>query len=348
MSIKTNRIFDPPTISTKASESIQNAKNKEASYKLGIFGMEEYVMARHGKLNGLLADTSQGKTTVLNILANNFAGQLDVDNDEIGIVVTWEDTIEDYGIADLSRISKIPLASLYHGDVKQGEYKRLLSASAERAGTPLWLIGLSAEYAGIQSMLTMTDIFEAVDYIADKQKKRVRFVMLDYLQQINRDDITGERDTRMRFAGVVSKTKQLAMNYNACVFLASQVTRAKVESKKFRLPEMHWAMETANFEHVCDGILSQWMPWKSLDVWDMGECIQEKQGVSGKAIFVRPETMLMKIVKQKKGGTGHVQALDFLPEYQMLVEYGEAEHVREQIRQTYLDDFMERESEAVS
>jgi DnaB-like helicase C terminal domain len=341
--MQTNRIFDPPTISTKAQDSIRSAKDAVKSLSLGIYGMDGYVMARDGKVNGLLADTSQGKTTVLSIIAANFADQINWQNDEIGAVVTWEDTIEDYGVADLSRFSKIPLSSLYHGDVKESEYKRLLQAGMKRAKTPLWLIGLSSASQGIQEPLTMTDVFEAIDYLTNKQGKRVKFVMLDYLQQINRDD-TGEKDTRMKFVKVVSRSKQLALNFNTCVFIASQVARSKVEAKKFRLPDMHWAMETANFEHVCDGIISQWMPWKSLDVWSPGECIQEKQGMDGNALFVRPETFLMKTVKQKKAATGHVQALDFLPEYQMLVPYGKADEEREVIRQTYLDDYMAREA----
>jgi replicative DNA helicase len=208
-----------------------------------------------------------------------------------------------------------------------------MKASAERAGTPLWLAGHS-ETSATRPMLTMTDIFAVCDNLTNVQGKKIKFIMADYLQRINRDD-TKERDTRMQFVKIVDGLKNLALSYQACVFIGSQVRRDQVEKARWRQPQSHWATETSNFEHSCDGMISLWMPYKSKDVWKVGDCLIEKQGIDGDAIFVSKELILTEILKQKKGETGIVKALDFIPEYGMFEKYGTAEQVRKQIKSEY-------------
>jgi replicative DNA helicase len=323
-------VFDPPTISTRAVHTIQNNKTEAPSYTLGVPALNDYVMHRKNKVNGLLADTSQCKTTFMSHLARHTATQLNTEAGDVGIFFTWEDTIEDFGMSDIAFYSKIPLASLYHGDVKEYEFKRLLKASVERASTPLWIVGQSEALTKAQPRMTMTDVFAAVDYVQNVQKRNVKFVMLDYLQRISRDDIN-EKDTRMKYSGVMDKVKDLALAYHPSTWIGSQVGRDKVEKLKWRQPQIHWAMETANFEHTCDGALSLWLVHKSKDVWHEGDCLQEKQGVDGEAIFVRKETLIAEILKQKKAETGQVRAMDFVPEFNMFVPYNTAGQVRQEI-----------------
>ncbi len=331
-------IYDPPTISTRATHSIRNAKTEAASFSLGLPAMGDFVMARRNKVIGILADTSQGKTSVMSFIARQLATQIDADNGEIGVYVTWEDTVEDFGIGDIAYYSKIPLASLYHGDVNEGEYKRMLRAAVERAKTPLWVVGQSDTSTHATPRMTMTDVSAALDYIINVQNKNVRFIMLDYLQRISRADMRSERDTRMQYSGVMDAVKELALNFHPVTFIASQVTRSKVEAHKWRQPQIHWAMETANFEHTCDGAFSLWLPHKSKDVWKLGDCLQEKNNPDDVAIFVRKETMLLEILKQKKAETGQVRAVDFLPEYNTFVPYGTADKAREEIKRSSHED----------
>jgi hypothetical protein len=325
-------LFDPPTISTRTEKSIRQAGAAGvASYDIGIPGLKEYyVMARANKINGLIADTSQGKTTTMGAIARVMADQLDYENDEIGLFVTWEDTIEDFGMSDIAAYSKIPVASLYHGAMKEAELKKMLQGAAQRASAPLWVMGQSEQTTKLQPQFTMTDVSVAMDYLINKQGKKIKFVMLDYLQSISRGDVRDEPDGRLQFSAVMNKVKEMTMSFHPCTWIGSQITRSKAEKVKWRQPGIHWAMETANFEHRCDGMLSLWLPWKSLDVWKPDECLQEKQGTDGKAIFVRPETMLIEVLKQKKAPTGKVQAVDFMPEYSTLIEYDTAAQYRSQ------------------
>jgi hypothetical protein len=325
-------IFDPPAISTATVNSIEASKKDPTSLDIGIPTLHQFVMARKSKVIGMLGDTSHGKTSVMTLIAREMAGQIDAANGEIGVYITWEDNIEDFGLSDLANMSKIPLASLYHGDVKEHEFNRLIRASADRAKTPLWLVGHS-ESSGARARMTMTDVWEAMDNLQNKQKRKIRFVMMDYLQRINRGDMRGEGEARLQFSGIMDSIKDLSLAYQPAVFIGSQVSRSKVESSKWRQPQIHWAMETSNFEHTCDGALSVWMPYKSKDVWSEGDCLQEKQGIDGTAIFVRKETMLIEILKQKKAEAQLLKAVDFLPEYNMIVPYNAAANARAKIEQ---------------
>jgi len=325
-------IYDPSLISKKTVESIQSERANPGYLDIGIkqFGTD-FVMARKSKVIGLLGDTSQGKTSLMVHMAREMAGQLEETKNEIGLFVTWEDNIEDFGMVDIANISTIPVKSLYNGHVSEGEFSRMLKAAAARAGTPLWLAGHS-ETSANRPMLTMTDIFSVCENLISKQGKVIRFIMLDYLQRINRTD-TKERDTRMQFANIMDMTKNLALSYQTCVFIGSQVRRDQVEKAgKDRQPQTHWAMETSNFEHSCDGMLSVWMPHMSKDVYKVGDSIEAKVGINAEPITVTKELMGIQILKQKKGETGKRKWVDFIPEYGMFVDYGTANKVRDQIK----------------
>lgn len=326
-------IFDPPLISTKTIESINNEKAHPEYLDIGIKQLgNNFVMARKSKVIGLLGDTSQGKTSLMIHMAREMSKQIEGDKNEIGLFVTWEDNIEDFGMVDIANISKIPISSLYNGQVKEGEFDRMMKAASDRAATPLWLAGHS-ETSLSRPMLTMTDIFMVCENLINKQGKKIRFIMLDYLQRINRED-TRERDTRMQFVKIMDLVKNLALSYGACVFIGSQVRRDLVEKHKWRQPQTHWAMETSNFEHSCDGMISVWMPYMSKDVWKVGDCLKEKTGVSDTALFVTKETMLIEILKQKKGQTSILKAVDFIPEYGLFADYGTAQAVRKEIEES--------------
>jgi len=326
-------IFDPPQISNATVRSVENSQNDPTSLDLGIPELNEFVMARKDKVIGVLGDTSHGKTSLMTAIARNMATQINADAGEIGVYITWEDNIEDFGLSDLANFSKIPIASLYHGDIKGNRFERMMKASVERAKTPLWLVGHS-EASGARPRMTMADVWEVCDNLVNKQKRKIRFIMCDYLQRINRQDMRGEGETRMQYSGVMDSLKDLALAYHPALFIGSQVSRSKVESTKWRQPQIHWAMETSNFEHTCDGAISTWLPYKSNDVWADGECLQEKQGTNGTAIFVSKDLMLVSILKQKKAKAPILKAVDFLPEYNMFVPYGRAEAERNIIMNT--------------
>lgn len=301
-----NFVFDPSLVSTLTVGSIKAAQDNPDTLATGIPQMDDhFIMMRPRRVNGILAYTSQGKTSLMNILARNFIPQ--IGENEIIVYVTWEDSIEDLSLSFLANTSRIPVQSLFRGKLNTSEWDAMMRAATHRAQTPLWLIGHSEQKEARRPRLTMTDIWAAMEYIVDTRKKKVRAVFLDYLQRINRDDQRGE--TRMQYMAIMDKVKDLALGFDTCVVIGSQVGR-DVKERKWKQPQDNDAQETSNFEQTCDGIISLWIPKKTEK---LGDCLLEKQGVNGQAVFVTDNLMMIQTLKQKKAQAPVLRAVDFYP-----------------------------------
>jgi len=316
-------LFDPPQISTLAINQIRLEQQGGQGLKLGLPQLDaHFITARPGKFIGVLAQTSHGKSSWMNFTAGNMTKQL-VD-DEIGIYATWEDTVEDFGITDLSSVSGVPMASVYSGSATEADFKKLMSAAAQRATSPLWVVGHSDSFKTASPRLTMTDILLVMENIIEKQKKNVRFIMFDYLQLVNLSDMRKD-DRRVQFNDVIQAMRDLAKGYGLTAFCATQVKR-EVSDRKWSQPQINDAMETSGFEHACDAAISLWNVHRSQG-WELGKVVQE--GRNGELdITVTKELMLIETLKQKKGDAKIVQAFDFIPEYNHFTEYNGATKYR--------------------
>lgn len=302
-----NFVFDPSLVSTLTVGSIKAAREHPDCLQTGIPQLDDhFVMMRSRRVTGILAYTSHGKTSVMNILARNFVKQ--IKDDEIILYATWEDSVEDLTLAQLAYASRIPVTSLFGGKLGFGEWENMMGAATQRAQMPLWVIGHSEQKEARRPRLTMSDTWAAMEFIADKRKKKVRAVFLDYLQRINRDDIKG--DTRIQYMAIMDKVKDLALAFDTCVVIGSQVGR-DVKDRKWKQPQDNDAQETSNFEQTCDGMISLWIPKKTEK---LGECMIEKKGIDGQAVFVTENLMFIQTLKQKKAKAPVLRAVDFLPE----------------------------------
>ena len=307
-------VFDPSLVSTLTVDSIKAAKDNPDYLKTGIPQLDDhYGMQRPRRVNGWLAYTSHGKTSLMNILARNFVSQ--IGEDEVIVYATWEDSVEDMTLSYLANVSRVPVVSLFNGNLSVGEWESMMKAATQRATTPLWLIGHSEQKESRRPRLTMTDITAAMEYIVDKRKKKVRAVFLDYLQRINRDDKKGEM--RGQYMAIMDSVKDLALDFNTCVNIGTQVGR-DIKERKWKQPQDNDAQETSNFEQTCDGMISLWIPKKTEKI---GDQLIEKTGVDGQAVFVTENLMMIQTLKQKKAKAPVLRAVDFLPETNEIQTY---------------------------
>lgn len=309
-----NIVFDPSLVSTLTVGSIKAAKEHPDYLRTGIPQIDDhYVMMRPRRVNGILAYTSHGKTSLMNIMARNFVDQ--IGEDEVIVYSTWEDSVEDMTLSYLANVSRIPVQSLFHGDLSLSQWEGMMKAATRRAATPLWLIGHSEQKQARRPRLTMTDITAAMEYITDVRKKKVRAVFLDYLQRINRDDKKGEM--RGQYMAIMDNVKDLALDFNTCVVIGTQVGR-DIKERKWKQPQDNDAQETSNFEQTCDGMISLWIPKKTEKI---GDGLIAKDGVDGQAVNVTENLMLIQTLKQKKAKAPVLRAVDFLPETNEIQTY---------------------------
>jgi len=300
MSDITVKIFDPQTIADLGVRKINDSRDKKRKRfftNLPNNFDDKYVMFQPKKVTGLLADTSNYKTGFSNILARAFTPQLE--NNQIGLALTWEDSVEDYAVDDIANISDVPLSILHNGELSDANYNAMMQSATVRAGMPLWAGGHSDYVDSRRPRMTMTDIFEMGKYIEDTQGKKIGFAMFDYLQRINRADCKG--DMREQYIEIMDKTKDFANAFGACVVIGSQVRR-EIEKREWRQPTEHDAQETSNFEHTCDGIISLQIPARYRNPYpDKDALIMQ---VADRPVYVTKELLSARIVKQKKGAFG--------------------------------------------
>ena len=322
-------IFDPSHSSALAMKAIEAERNAGSGLRFGIHGLDRhFVMNKRGKLVGVYAYTSHGKTAFLKFAARNFLTQLDKDNEEIGIFWTSEDSVESFAISDMSIISKVPMSSVYNGSITEADMKKMVKAGAERSEKPLWIVGHSdyAESKTFNPRLTMTDFLLVMENILEKQKRNVRFVMIDYLQLINIADNTDFDTTRTKFNASIKAMRDLAHGYNLTVYCATQVKR-DVSERKWNMPQLADAQETSGFEQSCDAAIGLWYVHRN---WPLMKVVQEAMPNS-EAITVTKQLVLAETLKQKDGDANIYTALDFLPEYGLYLPYGEGMNfIREQ------------------
>lgn len=311
-------VFDPSLVSSLTVGSIRDAKSQPDALMSGIAQLDDhYVMFRPRRVTGILAYTSNGKTSLMNLLARNFVSQLK--DNEIVCFVSWEDSIEDLTLSYLSNISKISITSLFGGKLDAAEWDAMMRAATQRAQAPIWAMGHSEQKEARRPRLTMTDVWRGMEYIVDKRQKKVKVVFLDYLQRINRDDKKGT--IREQYMGIMDTVKDLAGGFNTHVVIGTQVGR-DVKERKWKQPQDHDAQETSNFEQTCDGLISLWIPKKTEKISE--KLISASVDADGKRtpeICVTENLMLIQTLKQKKAKAPVLRAVDFLPETNEIKPY---------------------------
>jgi len=315
--------FNPPAISTLTTNQIKKEQENPSGLRTGIIGFDseidgdkKFKRMRPEKFIPVLGAQSNFKTGFMLAIADNVVEQIDKEKDVV-VYVTWEQSVEEQGMLDLSRISKISAASMYDGNISATEWDRILSASIERAETPLWMLGhAGGGSGGRRPRLTVTDVENALAYIQDYQGKKIRFVVLDYIQRINREDKKRDGGTREQFMAVVDHCKDLGLMFKAPCMVGSQVKR-DVATREWKQPRIDDGQETSNLEHTADQMITLWMP-KTTE--PLGSILE----YGGESIMVTPYTLLAWVAKQKFGEAPLLFKYDVIPQYNKIVRYGTA------------------------
>lgn len=248
---------------------------------------------RAGELIGILGYTSNGKTSLVNYIVTQHAHAIQSwkadheDYNHVNLYVTWEQSIEEQTIVDLSRVTAISANKIFKGELTVDELQTIMGMGADnRRKLPVWLMGHSIKDDRQRPRLSMKEVLDAVCWI-EEQGIVIDMIVLDYLQRIKRV----KSDLREGFMDVVDSAKDLAMR--CPVILLSQAKR-EVTSREFALPELDDSQETSNFEQSCDQFLSVWMPKQKYKIGDL-------LPFRGVGYTVTDKLLVLGILKQKMG-----------------------------------------------
>lgn len=299
--------FAPQEVSNQAYGVIE-ARSKETNpgIKTGIPSLDQYLNPhRPGELRVILGYTSNYKTGLMNYIARNAARELAKREDESRavITVTWEQSVEEQGIIDISQLAVLDVTKMMRGELTESDWKKLRKAAVMRGGLPWWLIGHSSETQTRRPRLGLNDLASALEYIIDVQKITPELIVLDYLQRIRREN---NDEARLQFMEMVDRCKDMALAYHVPVMLGSQAKRT-VKERAWRLPQSDDGQETSNLEQSADSLLSVWMPKQDYPPDHKIEWGELKLTVS-------PNLLIVGILKQRFGIAPKVLPLHVRPE----------------------------------
>lgn len=255
-------VFTPQQAMTLAINSIEERKISGTGLTSGIPGLDDVMLPlKRGDLMVVLGYTSNGKSLVMSAMANHFLTQIK-EPDEVIIYISWEQSVEEQTLLDISRMSRIPSDMLYQGALDELKWARMVQSSIRRATQPLWLIGHSEAAEKRRPRLSMSDVAKALDYIVDVQRKKPVAIILDYLQRINRNDCK-MADNRFAYMDIVDRIKDMAIAFSCPAVLGCQAGRGTQE-KEWRMPNIDDGQETSNIEQSADKFIAVWMPKTSM------------------------------------------------------------------------------------
>lgn len=301
-------VFSPQQASVLAVNSVETRKKAQyAGIKTGIPDIDvDLLPMRGGELISVVAFTSNYKTGTMSYIAKKACEQINSDAGEIVIYLSWEQSVEEQTLLDISFTSMIEASRLYKGDLTEAQWTSMLKASVERAAKPLWLIGHSENSGSRRPRLNMTDVGLALAYVVDVQKKTPKLIVLDYLQRINRDDCKSN-DIRVSHMEVVDRAKDMSLAFGCPVILGTQAGRPILE-RRWKMPTLADSLESSNLEQSSDKVIGVWYPKTT-------EPLNSEIRYSTDRMFtVTDNLLLMSILKQKYGKAPTLTALHVQPE----------------------------------
>jgi replicative DNA helicase len=302
-------VFSPQQVSQQAVMVVeQRAATRGDGIETGISEVDKWLVPmRPGELVVVLGYTSNYKSGLMNYIARDRARKIQAAGEaehKAVITFTWEQSIEEQGIVDISQLIQIPTDKMMRGELNDGEWKRLHIGAVQRGALPWWLVGHSIESKERRPRLTMEDVYRVMEHIVDVQKVKPSLLVLDYLQRMPLAE--GRREPRVQFMEMVDKCKDLSLAFGAPVMLGAQSGR-QVQSRVWRLPQKDDGQETSNLEQSADKLMSVWMPKND---YPTGQEIQ----YGDDKFTVTDNLLLCGILKQKFGPAPKILPLYVKPE----------------------------------
>jgi replicative DNA helicase len=291
--------------------SIVHAPNKVAS--LTLSAIEEFIANRDDSLRTftpldravtmsantltvIAALSSNWKTGFMKYMANELVQRVRYDGNECVVMVTWEDSIERYGLSHLASHMRMDTQDILRGKFDE---VALRQAVVELGARPVYLIGHSEATRKERPSLTMRNICDALRRFENDTNMKIKAVFLDYIQRMEGEK--GISEKRLQCEDNANMAKDLSLMLNTAVVMGTQVTE-EVAKRDMKIPQMGDAAEAPSaIRWAADTMIGLWRPKATGN--------EGSVSVGGYAYAVTPDLLLAQVTKQKFGNIGDVFAL---------------------------------------
>lgn len=287
------------------TELIEKRKAESALVlRSGIPTMDRFVQPwLPGEQIIILAQTSHGKTAMLQAMARNIVKQIEQREDSKQVVVyaSWETLVEELAVYDLAQSTGLSGTSLWYGTYDALDGSAIRDAGMKLATRPLWYIGHSLKRRRGGSGMTIKALSETFRVMELEYGVTPAAIFIDYMQLITPAD--GRQDRRLQVMANVDALRDLGRDTGAPVVIACQAGR-HVSDRQDKLPEVGDGQETSRIEQDADKVLSMFYPIKTE---------QDGSVLPVYNIRVTPNLMMVRVCKQRRAVSGDVFPLHFDP-----------------------------------
>jgi replicative DNA helicase len=250
-------LHSPAEVSRLTKQTLEYLEQtKDFGVKTNIECLDKVLTPlRPGELIGVLALSSNFKTGFMQYVTRKLAQGLDKTGNECAVYVTWETAVEECGLMDIASATGLDAAQLARGEIK--DWNAVKKAALKRGALPVYVIGHSLERRKKRPHMGLTTVALALQRLEEVYGMKPKLIALDYLQRMERDG--EETEPRLQFSRNVDRAKDMALALACPVMLGCQAKQDVME-RAWKLPRMNDGMETSNFMHSPDKILSFWRP----------------------------------------------------------------------------------------
>lgn len=291
-----NSVFFPETISRLTINELKQLRAEQAAgggIMSGLSNIDKVLTPfRKGELVPVLGYMNNYKSAFMSLLCNHAVPQIKPENNEIIVVCSWEDSVEDRGIWDIAEMTRLDTTALARGEFSDTEWRKILDASMKRAEKPIFYIGHSDQDLRRRPRLSLQQVWQVLEHLYSYHGKQARMIALDYLQRIRPEK--ERRDWRVAMMETVDVAKDMAIAFGTPVILGTQAGRKSQERAVPRLPMVEDAQETSNIEQSAGKFFSLCLPHKTM-------AIGERFDFAGSSFDVTENLLLVGLLKQKKG-----------------------------------------------
>jgi replicative DNA helicase len=212
-----------------------------------------------GELTFLVANTGQGKTSLLQFWCRSVCKQLDKrpQINEVAVYATWETLVEESGLYDICWLSGLDGEKAWYGQTTDEEHQILGDAAMKRSYMPLWVIGRSLKRRRDESTMTLLDVQRSLWALENDQRIRPAIIFIDYVQIVDPEDWSDSKTIQVLKAAhrLVRMGQSLG-----CPIVAACQAKTEVLDRRFKVPDVYDGQWSSGLAQDGDRVIGIWYP----------------------------------------------------------------------------------------
>lgn len=291
-----SRMFINSQIDVANAAEIQERKFRDnKGFNVNLFDIKEIDAvinpAKPEDYIAICANPGNGKTFFLIDLLRRDSEKLDPLGNFFNGYFSWEMTIHEIAMIELSNRVAIPVDKFVRGEVS--DLDAIKRATDKMRTIPTYFFGLSDKTLGLRKRFTIDMVEDAMGILAHEIQLKPRLICPDYLQASSEENVPSDQ-RRGQIESVSARFKMIAKSFHCAVVAASQAN-FDVPKRDWKVPKQEDHYECKAVSQHIDKHIGFWMPIKTESEGSMLEC---KNGAS---VIVSNDLMIIGLDKQRFG-----------------------------------------------